>query len=182
MRPGATKGRKPAPNVSYRGATSRSPMAQEKPQSAERIIAEHRRAKFDYFIEDTVEAGLALMGSEVKSLRNGEVSLNDAYAEPSKGELFLQNAHIGVFKPATTFGHLPLRPRKLLMHREQIDKWSAKVRERGYSIIPLVIYFKGGKAKVKLGLARGKKHEDRRQTIKERETKRELDRAMRPRK
>src|SRR5437899_312603 len=122
-------------------------MAQEKPQAAEKIIAEHRRAKFDYFVEDTVEAGLALMGSEVKSLRNGEVSLNDAYADPHQGELFLRNAHIGVFKPATTFGHLPLRPRKLLMHREQIDKWSAKVRERGYSIIPLVIYFKGGKAK-----------------------------------
>ncbi|MFT3841762.1 MAG: SsrA-binding protein SmpB [Myxococcaceae bacterium] len=156
-------------------------MAQEKPKSAEKIIAEHRRAKFDYFIEDTVEAGLSLMGSEVKSLRDGEVSLNDAYAEPSRNELFLQNMHIGVFKPATVFGHLPLRPRKLLMHREQIDKWTAKVRERGYSIIPLVIYFKGGKAKVKLGLVRGKKHEDRRETIKEREIKREMDRAIRPR-
>lgn len=157
-------------------------MAQEKPKSAEKVIAEHRRAKFDFFIEDTVEAGLSLMGSEVKSLRDGEVSLNDAYAEPHRGELMLQNMHIGVFKPATVFGHLPLRPRKLLMHREQIDRWSAKVRERGYSIIPLVIYFKGGKAKVKLGLVRGKKHEDRRETIKEREIKREMDRAMRPRK
>jgi len=156
-------------------------MAQEKPQSAERIIAEHRRAKFDYFVEDTVEAGLALLGSEVKAIRNGEVSLNDAYAMPERGELFLQNAHIGAYKPSSAFAHLPLRPRKLLLHREQIDKWSAKVRERGYSIIPLVLYFKGGRAKVKLGLCRGKKHEDRRQTIKERETKRELDRAMRPR-
>ncbi len=157
-------------------------MAQEKPQSAERIVTEHRRAKFDYFIEDTVEAGLALMGSEVKAIRNGEVSLNDAYAEPDRGELFLKNAHIGAYKPSSAFTHLPLRPRKLLLHREQIDKWSAKVRERGYSIIPLVLYFKNGRAKVKLGLCRGKKHEDRRQTIKERETKRELDRAMRPRK
>ncbi len=155
-------------------------MAQDKPQSAERIIAEHRRAKFDYHIDDTVEAGLALLGSEVKALRLGEVSLNDAYAMPQRGELFLQNAHIGAYKPSSAFAHLPLRPRKLLLHKEQIEKWSAKVRERGYSIIPLVIYFKGGRAKVKLGLCRGKKHEDRRETIKERETKRELARVMRP--
>ena len=156
-------------------------MAHEKPKPGEKIIAEHRRAKFDYVVEDTVEAGLVLLGTEAKALRLGEVSLNDSYAMPERGELFLQNAHIGVYRPSSVFTHLPLRPRKLLLHKEQIEKWSAKVRERGYSIIPLVIYFKAGRAKVKLGLCRGKKHEDRRETIKERETQRELDRALRGR-
>jgi SsrA-binding protein len=153
----------------------------EKLAADETIICENRRAKFDYLIDETVEAGLALMGSEVKSLRNGEASLSDSYALPLKGELFLHNVHIGPYKPALAFGHLPIRPRKLLMHKGEIEKWSAKVRERGYTIIPMVLYFKGGRAKVKLGLGRGKKDTDRRDTIKERETRREIDRAMRRR-
>jgi SsrA-binding protein len=141
------------------------------------LITEHRRAKFDYAVEDTLEAGLSLVGSEVKALRDGQANLNDAYALPEHGQLWLCNAHIGAYKPAAMFAHLPTRKRKLLMHREEIDKWAAKVRERGYSIVPLMLYFKNGRAKVKLGLARGKKHGDRRATIKERETKREMDRA-----
>jgi SsrA-binding protein len=149
--------------------------------TGEKIICENRRAKFDYLIDDTVEAGLALMGSEVKSLRNGEASLSDAYALPEKDELYLHNAHIGPYKPAMAFGHLPIRPRKLLMHRVEIDKWAAKVRERGYTIIPMVLYFKNGRVKVRLGLGRGKKDTDRRDTIRERETRREMDRAMRRR-
>jgi SsrA-binding protein len=153
----------------------------EKLAADEKIICENRRAKFVYLIDETVEAGLALMGSEVKSLRNGEASLSDAYALPVKGELFLHNAHIGPYKPAMAFGHLPIRPRKLLMHRGEIDKWAAKVRERGYTIIPMVMYFKNGRAKVKLGLGRGKKDTDRRDTIKERDSRREIDRAMRRR-
>ena len=146
-----------------------------------KVVSEHRRARFDYLIEDTVEAGLALLGSEVKSLRQGEASLSDAYGLPKGQELFLINAHIGTYKPSGVFAHEPLRARKLLLHREQLDRWAAKVRERGYSIIPLMLYFKGGRAKVKLGLCRGKTHEDRRQGIKERETKREMDRAIRRR-
>jgi SsrA-binding protein len=142
-----------------------------------KVITEHRRAKFDFAIEDTVEAGLSLMGSEVKALRNGEANLNDAYGSPERGELYLCNAHIGAYKPAAMFAHLPTRKRKLLLHREEIDKWAAKVRERGYSIVPLMLYFKNGRAKVKLGLGRGKKKGDRRATIKERESKREMDRA-----
>ncbi len=157
-------------------------MAQtDKPPGAQSIVTEHRRARFDYTVEDILEAGLQLIGSEVKALRAGEASLNDSYALPKGNELFLVNAHIGAYKAATHFAHLPTRPRKLLLHREQIDKWGAKVVERGYSIIPLMIYFKGGKAKVRLGLCTGKTHEDRRQTIKERETKREMDRVMRRR-
>ncbi|PZR11484.1 MAG: SsrA-binding protein [Archangium gephyra] len=146
-----------------------------------RLICENRRARFDYVIDDTLEAGIALMGSEVKALRIGEASLSDSYALPERNELFLHNAHIGAYKPASQFGHLPIRPRKLLIHRAEFDRWAAKVKERGYSIIPLELYFKEGRAKVKLGLAKGKTGLDRRDTIKDREAKREMDRAMRRR-
>lgn len=158
------------------GKTERKPR-----EHKEQIVTEHRRARFDYAIDDTVEAGLELLGSEVKALRGGEANLSDSYAHQKGNELFLLNAHIGAYKPAALFGHLPTRPRRLLLHREQIDKWGAKVRERGYSIIPLMLYFKNGRAKVRLGLCKGKRHEDRRQDIKERDTKREVDRAMRRR-
>ena len=153
----------------------------EKVAAGEQIICENRRARFDYQIDETVEAGLALLGSEVKSLRNGEASLSDSYALPEKDELYLHNAHIGAYKPATAYGHLPVRTRKLLMHRAEIDKWAAKVRERGYTIVPMMLYFKQGRVKVRLGLGKGKKDVDRRETIRERETKREMDRVMRRR-
>jgi SsrA-binding protein len=146
-----------------------------------KVIAENRRARFDYTVDEKLEAGLELTGSEVKSLRQGIANLSDAYALPKGDEFFLLNANIGSYKAASVFDHLPTRGRKLLMHRAEIDRWTAKVRERGYSIIPLVLYFKNGRAKVELGLCRGKNHEDRRQDIKERETKREMDRAMRRR-
>lgn len=152
-----------------------------KPSEGEKLICENRRARFDYQFDDTLEAGIALMGSEVKALRNGEASLSDSYALPEKNELFLFNAHIGAYKPATAFSHLPIRPRKLLVHRAELDRWAAKVKERGYSIIPLSLYFKNGKVKVKLGLGKGKTGLDRRDTIKDREAKREMDRAMRRR-
>ncbi|NVJ28066.1 MULTISPECIES: SsrA-binding protein SmpB [Myxococcus] len=146
-----------------------------------KVVAENRRARFDYTVDEKVEAGLELTGSEVKSLRQGEANLSDAYALPKGSELFLLNAHIGSYKSASVFDHFPTRGRKLLMHRAEIDRWTTKVRERGYSIIPLVLYFKQGRAKVELGLCRGKTHEDRRHDIKERETKREMDRAVRRR-
>ncbi len=157
-------------------------MATKKRDSdGEKLICENRRAKFDYVIDDTLEAGLVLTGSEVKALRVGEASLSDSYAMPERGELFLQNVHIGQYKPAASLGHMPIRPRKLLLNRVEIDRWAAKVAERGYSIVPLMLYFKNGKAKVKLGLGRGKTGIDRRDTIKDREAKREMDRAMRRR-
>jgi SsrA-binding protein len=146
-----------------------------------KLIAENRRARFDYTVDEKVEAGLELTGSEVKSLRDGIANLSDAYALAKGTELFLLNAHIGSYKAASVFDHLPTRGRKLLMHRAEIDRWTAKVRERGYSIIPLVLYFRKGRAKVELGLCRGKTHEDRRHDIKERETKREIDREVRRR-
>jgi SsrA-binding protein len=153
-------------------------MKTEATEDGIQVVAQHKRARYDYHVDDTVEAGLQLTGSEVKSLRAGTASLADAYALPKSGELFLLNAHIGAYGPAKAFGHDPLRSRKLLLHREEIDRWAAKVRERGYSIVPLLLYFKKGRAKVRLGLVRGKTHGDRRESIKERETKREMDRAM----
>lgn len=146
-----------------------------------KIIAENRKARAAYTVDEKLEAGLMLQGSEVKALREGTANLSDAYALPKGSELYLLNAHIGTYKPANVFTHEPTRGRKLLLHRDEIDRWAAKVRERGYSIIPLMLYFKNGRAKVELGLCRGKTHEDRRQDIKERETKREMDRAVRRR-
>lgn len=156
-------------------------MAEVKKHGGEKLVCEHRRAKFDYEFDDTLEAGLVLLGSEVKALRNGEASLNDAYALPEKDGLYLYNAHIGNYRPAAAFAHLPTRPRKLLLHAAEIEKWGAKVRERGYSIVPMALYFKDGRAKVKLGLGKGKSNVDRRHTIRDRENKRELDRVMRRR-
>jgi SsrA-binding protein len=150
-------------------------------EKAEQLVCEHRRAKFDYEIDETLEAGLVLQGSEVKALRNGEANLNDAYALPERVGLVLHNAHIGQYKPASQFGHLPTRPRALLVGKHDLEKWAAKVRERGYSIVPLSLYFKNGWAKVKLGLGKGKKAVDRRHAIKERESRREVDRALRRR-
>jgi SsrA-binding protein len=152
-----------------------------KPNAEEKLICENRRARFDYEIDDTLEAGLQLMGSEVKAIRGGEASLSDSYGQVERNELYLCNAHIGAYKPAAAFSHLPIRKRKLLLHRVEIDRWAAKVKERGYSIVPLMMYFKDGRVKVKLGLGRGKTGLDRRDTIKDREAKREMDRAMRRR-
>ncbi len=143
-----------------------------------KVIATNRRAHFEFQVEDRFEAGLALTGSEVKSLRAGNVSLSDAYAMPRGTELFLVNCRIGEYQPAAVFGHVPLRDRKVLMRREEIEKIRGKVEQRGYTLVPLQIYFKHGWAKVELALAKGRKHEDRRNAIAERETKREMDRAM----
>jgi SsrA-binding protein len=150
-------------------------------ESGIKIITENRKARATYTVDEKLEAGLQLTGSEVKALRAGTANLSDAYALPKGSELYLLNAHIGTYNPSSFFTHEPLRGRKLLMHRAEIDRWVVKVKERGYSIIPLLLYFKNGRAKVELGLCRGKTHEDRRQDIKERETKREMDRAMRRR-
>ena len=149
--------------------------------SGEKVIATNRRARADYSIDETLEAGLSLLGSEVKSLRAGSVQMSDGYALPRGNELFLHNLHIAPYGSAVLFPHEPTRARKLLLHRAELDRWAAKVRERGYSIVPLVLYFKGGRAKVQLGLVKGKTHEDRREDIKQRETKREMDRMLRRR-
>ena len=148
------------------------------PADGVKVIATNRRARFEFQVEDRFEAGLALTGSEVKSLRAGNISLSDAYAMPKGEELILVNCRIGEYSPAAQFGHAPLRDRKLLMHRAEIAKIRGKVEHRGYTLVPLQLYFKAGWAKVELGLAKGRSHEDKRDVIAERETNREIDRAM----
>src|SRR5262245_4727482 len=149
--------------------------------AAQRDIAVNRRARHDYFIEETIEAGLVLTGSEVKSLRAGKAQLKDSYGRIDRGEVWLFNAHISEYAAAAQFGHEPTRSRKLLLHRREIERLVGKVKERGLTLIPLRLYFKHGRAKVELGLARGKKLYDKRASIKERESKREVERAVRRR-
>ncbi len=156
-------------------------MAPEKSKPGIQVVARNKRARFDYALEETFEAGLELVGSEVKSLREGNANLSDSYALPDREQLFLHNLNIGPYKAASLLGHVPLRPRRLLLHRREIEKLMVKVKERGYSLVPTQLYFKNGWAKVEIGLARGKTHEDRREDIKERETRREVERAMRRR-
>jgi SsrA-binding protein len=143
-----------------------------------RVVAQNKRARFDYALEERFEAGLALAGSEVKSLRDGNASLSDAYGLLRGDELLLVNCHIGEYRPAAAFGHAPLRERKLLLHRREIEKLRGKIEQRGYTLIPLSIYFKDGWAKVEMALARGKTHGDRREDIAARESRREMDRAL----
>jgi SsrA-binding protein len=146
--------------------------------AAQRDVVVNRRARHDYFIEESVEAGLVLTGSEVKSLRAGKAQLKDSYGQIKKGEVWLFNTHISEYGPSAQFGHEPTRSRKLLLHRREIERLIGKVKERGLTLVPLRLYFKHGRAKVDLGLARGKKLYDKRESIKERESRREMDRAM----
>ncbi|MCG6892762.1 MAG: SsrA-binding protein SmpB [Desulfobacteraceae bacterium] len=142
-----------------------------------KIVAENRKARHEYFIEDTFEAGMVLLGTEVKSLRNGRANLKDAYARIRNGEVYVYQMHIGPYTHAYYDNHDPLRRRKLLLHRREINKLYGKVNEQGYALIPLQLYFRDGKAKLKLALARGKKKYDKREAIRRRDEKRELDRA-----
>jgi SsrA-binding protein len=142
------------------------------------LVAQNRRARHDYHIEDTFEAGLVLTGTEVKSLREGRASLVDGYAAVSDGEVWLHNVHIPEYTQGTWTNHEPRRTRKLLLHREQIRKLNAKTQESGLTIIPLALYFKDGYAKVEIGVARGKKSYDKRHSIAEREAKRDAARAI----
>ena len=142
------------------------------------LVAQNRRARHDYHIEDTFEAGLVLTGTEVKSLREGRASLVDGYAAVKDGEVWLHNVHIPEYTQGTWTNHEPRRIRKLLLHREQIRKLNAKTQESGLTVIPLALYFKDGYAKVEIGVARGKKSYDKRHSIAEREAKRDAARAM----
>lgn len=142
-----------------------------------RLVAKNRKARHDYRIEETWEAGLVLAGSEVKSLREGKASLSDAYARVEDGEVWLYNMHIGPYGPAGPEAHEFKRRRKLLLHRREIRRLIGKVEQAGLTLIPLEVYFRGGVAKLKLALARGKRHRDRREDIKKREAEREMGRA-----
>jgi SsrA-binding protein len=142
------------------------------------LIAENRKARFNYSIEDTYEAGLVLRGTEVKSCREGKVNLGDGYAAFRGGELFLQNVHISEYKHGNRFNHEPTRVRKLLLHDQELDKLIGLLKS-GASLIPLKMYFKNSYAKVLLGLGKGKKAHDKRQDLKKKEAKREIERSMR---
>jgi SsrA-binding protein len=147
-----------------------------------KVVARNRKALHDYHIEDRYEAGVVLRGTEIKSIREGRVSIRDGFVRPRDGELWLLDVHIGAYKPAGQYyGHDPTRPRKLLLHRYQIDRLISEVERSGYTIIPLQMYLRGGKAKVEIALAKGKAKHDKRRSIAERDAQREIERAMRDR-
>lgn len=147
-----------------------------------KVVSRNRKARHDYHIEDRFEAGLVLRGTEIKAIRQGRVNLRDGYVRPRDGELWLLDVHIGPYKPAGRyFGHDPVRPRKLLLHRYEIERLVAEVERSGYTIIPLQLYLKDGLAKVEIALAKGKAKHDKRHAIADRDAKREIERAMRDR-
>ena len=150
-------------------------------EQGRKVIARNRRARYDYRIEDTYEAGLVLTGTEVKSLRAGRASLADGFAQISDGEVWLHNVHIPEYTQGTWTNHEVRRTRKLLLHRREIDKLAARTAEQGLTLVPLELYFKDGKAKVELGLGRGKRTYDKRQDLASRDAAREMQRALRRR-
>ena len=147
-------------------------------EEGRKLVASNRKARHDYHVEDTWEAGLVLMGTEVKSLREGRASLVDGYAYIDGGELWLDAVHIPEYTEGTWNNHAPRRKRKLLLHKAQIIKISHKTKEGGYTLVPLKIYFSNGRAKVELAVAKGKREYDKRQALRERQDRREADRAM----
>jgi SsrA-binding protein len=142
-----------------------------------KVVATNRKARYNYEILDTYEAGMVLVGSEVKSMRAGSMQLKDSYATIRQGEVWLENAHIAPYSFAEHGGHEPERPRKLLLHRREIDRLFGRIREEGLTLVPLQVYFTEGKAKVELGLARGKRPHDKRKAIVDRQQQREMARA-----
>jgi len=146
-----------------------------------KVVATNRKALHDYHIEDRYEAGLVLTGTEIKSIRAGRVSLREGYVLPRNGELWLVNVHIAPYEPAGKHGHDPRRPRKLLLHRKEINRLIGRAQERGYTIVPLRMYLKRGLAKVEIALARGKKKYDKREAIAKRDAEREIRRAWKKR-
>lgn len=146
-----------------------------------KVIATNRKARHEYHFHDMYEAGLVLQGSEIKSIRAGRVSLQEGFVLFEGGEAWLVNVHIAPYDPASRQGHEPRRRRKLLLHRREINRLSSQVQEKGYTVIPTRLYLKDGRAKVEIALAKGKKLHDKRQTIAERESKRQVERALKER-
>jgi len=144
---------------------------------AEKLICQNKKARHNYFIEDKYEAGMALLGTEVKSLREGRANLGDSYGKIKNGEVFLVDAHISPYSYANRFNHDPLRTRKLLLHKREIRRLIGKVQEKGFTLIPLRLYFSNGKVKVELGLAKGKRLFDKREALKRKTMEREMERG-----
>ena len=150
-------------------------------EQGEKVVAVNRKARHDYFIDETLEAGLVLVGTEVKSLREGRITLRDSHAEMRGDELFLVGVHIPIYAEGGVWNHEPMRARKLLLRRREIDRLAVKVKERGYTLVPTKVYFKNGRAKVEIGLALGKKQHDKRQDLARRDAQRSMERALRGR-
>lgn len=146
-----------------------------------KVVAVNRRATHDYFIDERYEAGMALTGTEIKSIREGRINLREGYARVVNGEVFLTNVHIAPYEQGNRYNHEPLRDRKLLLHRNQIAELVGRVRQRGYTLIPMQVYLKNGRAKVEIGLARGKHQYDKRESIAKRDAQRDIERALRER-
>lgn len=144
-----------------------------------KLIAQNKKARFNYSIEDTYECGIELQGTEVKSFKNGNISFPDAFAEIIKNEVWVKNLHISEYSFSSIFNHNPDRPKKLLLHKEEIKRLDRKVQEKGFTLIPLDFYLKNGRVKVKLGVCKGKKQFDKRADIKERDVKRDMQREFR---
>lgn len=144
-----------------------------------KIVCENRKARHDYFIHETYETGIELKGTEVKSLRVGKANLRDSYAEVKDGEIFVENMHVSPYEQGNIFNHDPLRRRRLLMHKREILKLFSKTREKGFTLVPLKIYFKNGRAKLELALASGKHTYDKRAALAEKSAKRDIERAIR---
>jgi SsrA-binding protein len=147
-----------------------------------KVVCQNRKAYHDYTIEETIEAGIQLLGTEVKSLREGRANIKDSYVLIKDSEVFLLNCHISPYTHGNIMNHDPLRTRKLLLHRNEIQRLRGKAQQKGYTLIPLKIYFKGSYAKVEVGFAKGKKHYEKRETIKEREAKKAIERVMKSKK
>ena len=157
-------------------------MAKKKDEPGFKVVARNRKAYHDYAIEETIEAGMVLIGSEIKSIRDGRVNLRDSYAAiDDHGEVWLHNAHVAPYDPASRFGHEPRRTRKLLLHKRQIARLQNRAQAKGYTLIPLRMYIRDNRAKVELALARGKRQYDKRAAIAKREDDRRVRRAMRER-
>jgi SsrA-binding protein len=152
-----------------------------KNQEGVKVVATNKKARFEYFLEDSYEAGLVLMGSEIKSIRGGQVSLRESYVKVDGEEAWLIDAHIAPYHEANRFNHDPKRPRKLLMHKREIYRLYDKIRQRGYSVIPTRMYLKNGIAKVEIAIGRGKKLHDKRQSIAKKDAEREMRRSIRRR-
>ncbi|MDX8360659.1 MULTISPECIES: SsrA-binding protein SmpB [Bacillaceae] len=151
------------------------------PRGQGKVISQNKKAYHDYFIEETYETGIVLQGTEIKSIRAGRVNLKDAFARVQNGEVFLHNMHVSPYEQGNRYNHDPLRTRKLLLHKKEISKLIGYTKENGYAIVPLKLYLKNGFAKVLLGLGKGKKKYDKREDLKKKEAKREVERAFRDR-
>lgn len=151
------------------------------PRGEGKLVAQNKKARHDYHIEETFEAGIVLQGTEIKAIRAGRINLKDSFARVQNGEMFLHNMHVSPYDQGNRYNHDPLRTRKLLLHKKEISRLLGATKEQGYSIVPLKLYLKNGFAKVLIGLAKGKKKYDKREDLKKKDAKREIERAFRDR-